>query len=383
MAKVVLAFSGSVDTNICLHWLKHKKGYKVVTFSAVLGPMEVPERLGEQAVELGATAAHLADLRERFAEEFVLPSFRAKASYGAGYLLFAALARPLLAAELVRIANEEGCEAIAHGSRGLGSDRVRFERSVEALSSGLRVISPLHELGLKTPAGDFEYARQNGIPMPEIRNTIYNLDVNVWGASIQLGGLKDPWSDPPRSTYIYSVPFEEAPDKPLELEIGFEEGRPVSLDGKKLPLAKLIETLNPLVGRHAVGRQDVVEDRISGIKVREIYDAPAASFLYTACGALEQITLERSILDFKEGLGRKYGELVYDGYWYSDLRRALDAFFSEVQKPVTGKVRARIYKGTTHISERQSPRSLYHPEIVSFDAEPIVRHTKRRSRVGN
>jgi argininosuccinate synthase len=360
--KVVLAHSGSLDSTICVRHLRHAKGMKVFTFSANVGQPEYLEPLAEQAVELGAAAAHIADLREKFAREYLLPCVRANAVYEQGYFLFSALARPLIVEELVAVAEEEGCTHIAHGSRGIGNDMLRIENCIRAVAPHMEIHTPLVELGLKTSADDIDFARKAGIPFESELHERYNVEQNLWGNNIQLRGAKDTWEEPPRETYILTTPPADAPARPSILEIGFQGGNPVSVDGEELPPAKLIEQLNKIGGRAAIGRFDVVENRLSGLKTREIYESPAAAILLAAHRALESITLEKDILHFKEALSQKYADLVYEGKWFLPVRAGLEAFFLKVNEKVTGTVRLSLCRGALVVTGRKSPNSLFVPQ---------------------
>lgn len=358
MPKVALAYSGSLDTIICVHYLRHVKGMKVYTFSANVGQPEYLEPLAEQAVELGATAANLADLRERFIREFVYPSLLADAIYEQRYFLFSALARPLIVEELVQVAEEEGCDFIAHGSRGIGNDSLRLDRYIRTLSPDFEIIAPLQELGLKSPEDDLAYAKKHDIPVESERAVLYNVEQNLWGSNIQVPGLTNTWDDIPRDTYFLTVPPMEAPDRPTEISIGFEKGIPVTIDGKEMRAPKLISELNRIGGRNAVGRFDVIENRLSGRKSRELYEAPAAAILHLSHRVLEGLTLEKEALHFKGVLSQKYAELVYEGDWFLDTRKALDDFFRRLNERVTGEVRLMLFKGATNVQGVRSPYSL-------------------------
>ncbi|HXX93225.1 MAG TPA: argininosuccinate synthase [Planctomycetota bacterium] len=361
MAKVALAYSGSLDTTICVHYLKHVKGMKVYTFSANVGQPEYLAPLAERAVELGAAAAHLADLREKFVTEYIFPCIRANALYEQGYFLFSALSRPLIVEELVKIAEDEGCDCLAHGSRGIGNDMPRIENCIRATAPGMKVITPLVELGLRSPKDDLDYARRMGIHFESEKQTVYNVEQNLWGNNIQLRDIRDTWEEPPKDTYILTVPPEDAPAKPTVIEIDFKSGDPVAIDGEELGPVKLIETLNKIGGRCAIGRFDVVENRISGLKTREIYESPAAAILLTAHRALESVTLEREVLHFKEPLSQRYADLVYEGKWFLSVRQGLDAFFSKINENVTGTVRLSLCRGALTVTGRKSPHSLFVP----------------------
>lgn len=375
MPKVALAYSGSLDTAICVHYLRHVKGMKVYTFSANLGQPEYLEPLAEQAVDLGATAANLADLRDKFARDYIFPCLRADAVYEQGYFLFSALARPLIVEELLQVAEEEGCEYIAHGSRGLGNDRIRFENCIRSLAPEAKVLTPLVELNLRGPAADLAYAREHNIPIVSERQALYNVEQNLWGNNVQVTGVQDTWDDLPKDTYFLTVPQADAAARPTVLEIGFEKGVPVSVDGEALPPVKLLEMLNKIGGRCAVGRFDVVENRISGRKTRELYEAPAAAILHAARRALESITLDRDLTHFRPPLSQRYAELVYEGRWFQPLRESLDGFFLKASEKVTGDVRVSLFKGALTILGRRSPNSLFVPR----DQEPTVQYPQRLS----
>jgi len=361
MPKVALAYSGSLDATICVHYLRHVKGMKVYTFSANLGPPEYLAPLAERAVELGAAAAHLADLRDKFAREYIFPCIRANAIYEQGYFLFSALSRPLIVEELVQIADDEGCEYIAHGSRGIGNDMLRITNCIRAVSPSMKVLTPLVDLGLRSPKDDLEYAKRNGIKFDSEKHEARNVEQNLWGNNIQLREMKDTWEEPPKDTYILTSPPEDAPAKPVTIDIDFRHGIPVGLDGEELSPVQIIEELNKLGGRAAVGRFDVVENRISGLKTREIYESPAAAILLNAHRALESITLEREVLHFKDSLSQRYADLVYEGKWFLSVREGLDAFFSKINENVTGTVRLGLCRGAISVTGRKSPHSLFEP----------------------
>jgi argininosuccinate synthase len=364
MLKVALAYSGSLDTTICVHYLRHVKGMKVYTFSANLGQPEILAPLAEKAVELGAAAAHLADLREKFVRDYIFPCIRANALYEQGYFLFSALSRPLIVAELVQIAQDEGCEYIAHGSRGIGNDMLRIENCIRAVGPAMRVMTPLVDLGLRSLKDDLEYAKKNRLGFEIGKQTVYNVEQNLWGNNIQLREIRDTWEDPPKDAYILTCPADEAPAKPVSVEIDFIKGDPVAIDGEEVGPVQLVEALNKTGGRCAVGRFDVVENRISGLKTREIYESPAAAILLTAHRALESITLEREVMHFKEQLSQRYADLVYEGKWFLAARAGLDAFFSRINENVTGTVRLSLYRGAITVMGRKSPHSLFVPQPV-------------------
>ncbi len=356
MSKVVLAYSGSLDTTICLHWLRSVKGMRVYTFSANVGQPDNLESLSEAALACGAVSAHIADLRDRFAWDFILPCVRAGVIYERGYHLGSALSRPLIIQELVDLAQEEGCSVVAHGSRGLGNDSIRFRNCIRTLAPDLQILAPLQELGHATPEDDLRYAREHNLTVESVRQTLYNIEENLWGANIQFRAA-DPWAVPPRETYRMTLTPENSPDVPVFLVVGFEKGIPVSLDGKPLAPVALIQSLNRLGGAHGVGRSDMIENRITGRKTREIYEAPAAEILAAAHRALENLVLDRALLHFQEVLRLRYADLVYEGHWFTLFRESLDAFVARTQECVNGTVQCRLFRGRVDVTRVESPFS--------------------------
>jgi argininosuccinate synthase len=378
VSKVVLAFTGALDNHICIHWLRTVKNMKVVTFSGNMGQPEYLEEVGERAVETGAVAAHIADLRLRFLMEFCFKALRAGARYESGYVLSSALSRPPLAQELVRVAREEGCEAIAHGCRGIGNDQIRLEGYLSALAPDLRIIAPLRDLALKTPEDDEAYGKRWHLPTPKTRAMRYNVDQNLWGLSLQLGPKADAWVEPPDDTHVMTVPIPDAPDKPMYIELGFEHGLPISLDGERIDPIRMVEQLNQVGGRYAIGRLDVIEDRINGIKARDIYEAPAATLLHQAHTALEEIALDRDVFQFRDVMARRYADLVYRGKWFTPFREGIDGWLDVVQRNVTGTVKLKLLGGTSLVVGRQSPHSLFRTELLAFDGDAESRTKLRR-----
>ena len=374
MAKVVLAYSGGLDTSVCIHWLKEKKGLDVIAFSANLGQGEYLEALGEKAISTGAESAHIADLREEFVKNYIFPALKANAFYHGGYLLATALGRPLIAAELVKVARENGCQFVAHGCTGKGNDQVRFDTSIAALAPELEVIAPLREWTMKSREQEIEYAKRYDIPVELTKKSPYSLDRNLWGISIECGALEDPWQEPPADAYFITKSPEEAPNKPTYVEIEFEKGIPAAIDGEGLDGISLIEKLNQIGGENGVGRIDSIEDRLVGIKSREVYEAPAATVLSGAHRGLEALTISRDLLQFKELLSQKYGQLVYNGLWFSEFRKALDAFFDYTQKYVTGTVKVKLFKGSCVVVGRKSPYSLYEKTLATYTKEDVFDH---------
>ncbi|MBI5206175.1 MAG: argininosuccinate synthase [Candidatus Firestonebacteria bacterium] len=379
--KVVLAYSGGLDTSVIIKWLKDKYDMEVIAFSALLGQGgEELEELKEKALKTGASKVYLKDLREEFVNDFIFPALCANALYENKYPLATALARPLIAKHLVEVAIREKADAIAHGSTGKGNDQVRFDVTVMALAPHLKIVTPLRdgEWEFKSREEEIDYARKHNIPVKASKKKPYSLDRNLWGISIECGVLEDPWTSPPEDAYQITCSPKKAPNVSETIEIDFEKGIPVSLNGKKIPSVELIEKLNVIGGKNGVGRVDIVENRLIGIKSREIYEAPAASILLAAHRALEELCLDRETYHFKETLVTKYSELIYYGLWYSPLREALDSFIKSTQKYVSGTVRLSLYKGSCTVTGRKSPTSLYHRNLATYDKEDIFDHTKAR-----
>ncbi|MFH0887620.1 MAG: argininosuccinate synthase [Planctomycetota bacterium] len=352
MEKVILAYSGGVDNLICIHWLRNN-GFNVITFLAQIGQITYLAPLGEKAVQLGATVAHIADLRRKFINDFILPSFHAQAIYENGYLLSAALSRPLIAEELVRIAEEENCDTIAYGTRGIGNDIVRFENCIHSLDNKLKIITPLKELSFRTVKDDISYIKKQAPQIDFGNHPLHNIESNLWGVNILMGDLSHNWKIPPRDTYIITTPLMETLDKPTTIEIKFEQGIPISIDNKKMDLLSIIEMLNNIGGRNGIGRVDMVENKISGEKIREIYEAPAATILYTAYRALVEMLLPKELLQFQPIISSKYADLVYNGLWFSPLKQAMDKFFQEIYPRICGSVKLDVYKGNLSITQRK------------------------------
>jgi argininosuccinate synthase len=366
--KVVLAYSGGLDTSAAIKWIAEKYDLDVIALSIDLGMERDFESIRQKALKVGAAEALVVDAREAFISDYVFPALQADAIYEGQYPLATALARPLIARLLVETALQEGATAVAHGCTGKGNDQVRFDVSTTALAPQLRVIAPAREWGM-TREQTIEYARNHDIPIPVSVDSPYSIDENIWGRSIECGVLEDPWIEPPKDVYSWTKAPEDAPDEPLYLEIGFERGSPVSLDGQDMGGFKLVEKLNGLAGEHGVGRIDHLEDRLVGIKSREIYEAPAAAVLLSAHLALEQMTLSRDQLRFKQGVAQEFADIVYNGLWFSALRNDLAAYVTSTQRHVSGTVRMKLFKGRVMVVGRKSSKSLYSYGLATYDKE--------------
>ena len=364
--RCVLAYSGGLDTSVAIRWLQDHLGYDVITLTADLGESKDVDAVAQRAVANGALSAHVVDARRIFVEHFCFPTLAAGALYQGVYPLATALARPLIAKLLVDIAREEGAVAVAHGCTGKGNDQVRFDVAVGALAPELRVVAPVRDWDMGRPQ-EIEYAAQHGIEVPVTQASPYSVDANLWGRSIESGVLEDPWNEPPADVFAWTVDTQTVITEPVVVEIGFDHGVPVSLDGTAMPAEQLVIRLNDVAGEHGVGRIDHVEDRLVGIKSREIYEAPAAVVLHAAHRALEAVTLTRDVQQFKQRVGDEWARLVYDGLWFGALRLALDAFVAATQEHVTGAVRVRLGGGEARVVGRQAPRSLYQPDLATYD----------------
>jgi argininosuccinate synthase len=367
MKKVVLAYSGGLDTSVAVKWLKEQKDLDVVCFSADLGQGVDEKLLKKRAKLAGASKIYIEDLKDKFARDFVLPSLKANAVYESKYVLATALSRPLIAERLVAVAKKENAKYVAHGCTGKGNDQVRLEVSINALASDLKVIAPVREWDLVSREAEIDYAQKHKIPIDVTKKSPYSLDENLWGVSIECGILEDPWVKPPDDAYILSQKPEKAPAKPAMVSIYFEKGVPKKINGKSLKLVDLIEKLNAIGGKHGIGRTDLVENRLVGIKSREIYEAPGAFILLAAHKEIESLVLDREMAHFKQMVSHKYAELIYYGLWHSPLKDALDAFIEQTQKNVTGTVKMKLYKGKAVCLGRKSPKSLYNKELATYE----------------
>jgi argininosuccinate synthase len=362
--KLVLAYSGGLDTSVAIRWLKDQ-GYDVVALTIDLGEKKDLDAIPERALKVGASAAYVVDGKKKFLEMLVWPSLHAGAVDEKEYPLAPAIGRPLIAAMLVQIARQEGAQGIAHGCTGKGNDQVRFDVSTQALAPELKVVAPVREWGMNRE-DEIEYAAEHGIPVPASAESPYSTDENLWGRSIEAGILEDPWAEPPADVWEWTRDPRDTPDQPTYLEIGFKEGLPISLDGKPIDSVELVETLNRAGGENGVGRIDHLENRLVGIKSREIYEAPAAVILLQAHQALEDITLTKDVARFKDVVAAQWAQMVYDGLWFSPLREALYAFVKYTQRHVNGEVRLKLYKGTSMVAGRKSKDQLYRMELATY-----------------
>lgn len=365
MPRTILAFNGDLESRLALYWLVHERGLQVVTLSINLGQEVYLEPLGELALELGASAAQVLDRREMFLREFALPVLQADAIYQGSCFLGSALGRYVIAQELVRVAREEGCDTVAHSAASKGNDQVRMETAIAAQDPRLRVLAPVRQWNLKSLDDKLKYARKRSIPVETPDSRGVTVDRNLWGASLYIHDLTDPWQAPPEDVFVLTRSLRQAPDEPVVLTIGFAAGVPVSLDGKVMGLQPLVRELNRVGGLHGVGRSDVVEDRLFGIKSREFYEAPTPTILLAAHRDLESLVQSREMIHLREVMNRRYAELVYMGLWFHDLRRALQAFFVETQRRVTGEVRLQLYKGSCTVLGRRSPHTLYDSRLAN------------------
>jgi argininosuccinate synthase len=374
MHRIVLAYSGGLDTSVAIPWLAERYGAEIVAVTLDLGQGRELTDVRERALAVGAVRAHVVDVREEFAREYILPALKAGAIYENRYPLATALGRPLIAKHLVRIAEMEGATAIAHGCTGKGNDQVRLDVSARALNPAIRVIAPARNWGMTRP-DEIEYARARNIPVPATIESPYSTDANLWGRSIECGVLEDPWAEPPEEIYTLTRAPADCPDSPAYVEIEFEAGVPVGIHGVALPLVELIASLETIAGAHGVGRIDMVENRLVGIKSREIYEAPAAVVLHLAHRELEGMVVPRDLERLKHDLGRVYADLVYNGLWFAPTREAIDAFVDKVQERVTGTVRLKLFKGDCRVVGRRSPHALYEHALATYDAGDAFDHS--------
>lgn len=372
--KVALAYSGGLDTSVILHWLKDHYKAEVIAMVANLGQMEDWERIKERAYKTGASKVYIEDLREEFVKDYIYPAIKAGAIYEGGYLLGTALSRPIIAKRMVEIARENRCDALAHGATGKGNDQVRFELAFKRLAPDLKIIAPWREWTLRSRKDEIAYAEKHGIQIDVDEERPYSIDQNLWHTSYEGGILEDPNTPPDEEMFLMTRAPEDAEDKPTFVEISFEAGIPKMVNGEEFPPVELISSLNRIAGENGIGRVDLVENRLVGIKSRGVYETPGGTLLYVAHKELEHLCLDRETLHYKEILSNRYAELIYNGLWYSPLRRALDAFFDVTQERVTGSVRLRLYKGNCIVVGRSSPKSLYLKDLATFDEGEAYEH---------
>jgi len=371
--KVVLAYSGGLDTSVILKWLIDEFGYEVICFAADVGQAEELDGLEEKARKTGARKVYIEDLREEFVRDYVFPAYRADVAYEGLYLLGTSLARPLIAKRMVEIARKENAFAVAHGATGKGNDQVRFELGAWALYPEIKVIAPwkMDEWKLRSREKMIDYAKKHGIPVPVTKKKPYSMDRNLLHISFEGGILEDLWNEPKEDMFVLSCSPEKAPDKATSVVISFSEGDPVAIDGKKMSPARLLARLNELGGENGIGRIDIVENRYVGMKSRGVYETPGGTILKAAHRGIEQITMDREVMHLRDELMPRYAALVYNGYWFSPEREVLQTLIDESQKGVTGDVRVKLYKGNCAVTGRRSKKSLYNPEMATFEEDEV------------
>ena len=388
--KVVLAYSGGLDTSVILRWLIETYHCEVVAYCADLGQEEELEGVREKALKTGATKVYIDDLRDVFVKDYVFPMLRANAVYEGSYLLGTSIARPLIAKRQIEIALQENADAVAHGATGKGNDQVRFELTYYALKPDVKVIAPWRTWDLDSRGKLIDYAARHGIPVPVTKAKPYSMDRNLFHISYEGGILEDPWSEPPADMFVWTKSPEQAPDKPQYIEIDYVKGDPVAVEGKKLSPAKLLAELNRIGGAHGIGRADVVENRYVGMKSRGVYETPGGTLLHAAHRALESITVDREVLRLRDSLVPRYAEMIYYGYWFAPEREVLQQTIDGAQANVTGRARLKLYKGAAYVAGRKSDVSLYDPGIATFeegagydqaDAEGFIRLNALRLRL--
>jgi argininosuccinate synthase len=373
--KIAVAYSGGLDTSVIVKWLQEKYDADVITVTGNLGQQKELVGIAEKAYKTGAKKVYIQDLKKEFVEEYIFPALKAGALYEHIYPMATALGRPLLAKALVEVARREKCTAVAHGCTGKGNDQVRFEVTVMALAPELKVLAPLRTWEFKSREDEIAYCEKHGIPVSATKKNPYSIDENLWGTAIECGILEDPMVEPPQDAYQRTVSPEDAPDKATYVAIEFKEGVPVGLDGKKMDGVSIIEKLNEIAGANGVGRMDLVENRLVGIKSREVYEAPAAVTLHFAHRELERLTLDKEVFHYKVKLADDYATIIYNGLWFSPLKQALDGFINVTQKNVTGLVKVRMYKGNLTVGGRTSPYSLYDTKLATYTIEDTFDHS--------
>lgn len=372
--KIVVAYSGGLDTSVMVRWLKDHYDAEIITFTGNLGQTKEIANLEEKALKSGASKVYVEDLRKEFLEEYVWPSLKAGAMYEDAYPMATSIGRPLLAKALVDIARKEGANMVAHGCTGKGNDQVRFEVSIAALAPDLKVLAPLREWEFKSREEEMAYAEKHNIPVAATKKSPYSLDENIWGTSIECGVLEDPMVEPPEDAFQSTTSPEKAPDQSVDITIGFEQGVPVSINYESMDSITLVKKLNEIGAIYGIGRIDLVENRLVGIKSREVYESPGATILHFAHKELERITLEKSVMHYKTLVSHEFSNLIYNGLWFSPLREALQAFVDKTQERVTGIAKVKLYKGGLRIAGRKSPYSLYDPELATYTEDDKFDH---------
>jgi len=366
--KIVLAYSGGLDTSVAIKWLKEKYNAEIIAFYADLGQGENTMSVRKKALKTGASKIYLENLKEEFVKDYIFPMLRANAAYEGSYLLGTSIARPLIAKRQIEIAEKEGAKAVAHGATGKGNDQVRFELTYYAFKPSIKVIAPWREWPFNSRQSLIEYSARHDIPVTATKEKPYSIDRNLFHISYEGGILEDPWQEPPHNMYTMINPPEKAPDKPLYIEISYEKGNPVAINNERMSPATLLGKLNRLAGKHGIGRIDMVENRYVGIKSRGVYETPGGTVLHIAHKALESLTLDREVMHLRDSLITRYSELVYYGYWFSPERKALQTLIDNIQKDVTGTVKLKLYKGNCYVVGRKSQNSLYRPGLATFEA---------------
>ena len=369
--KIILAYSGGLDTSVILRWLIEQYKTEVIAFVADLGQGEDLEEIKEKAIKTGASKVYVEDLKDEFVRDFVFTALRANAVYEGMYLMGTSLGRPLIAKKQIEIAKKENADAVSHGATGKGNDQVRFELTYYALNPAIRVIAPWREWDFKSRKDLVSYAKNHGIPVPVTKEKPYSCDRNLFHASYEGGILEDPWAEPPENMFEMTVSPDKAPNEPTYIDIDFEKGMPVRVDGEELSPVELLHKLNKIAGKNGVGRVDMVENRFVGIKSRGVYETPGGTILHAAHRAVESLTMDREVMHLRDMLTPKFSELIYYGFWYSPEMEMLKAAINESQKNVSGTARMKIYKGTVSVAGRRSPFSLYQKDLATFEEEKV------------
>lgn len=371
--KIVLAYSGGLDTSVIIKWLKEEYESEIIAFCADIGQGEELEPIRENALATGASKVYIEDLKEEFVRDFVFPMLRGNAFYENNYLLGTAIARPLIAKEQIRIASQENAEGVSHGSTGKGNDQVRFELTYMTLNPSIVIIAPWREWDLDSRSSLIDYAKTHDIPVPVTKKKPYSIDRNLFHVSFEGGALEDPWYEPDADMFVMSVAPEKAPDKPDVLEIDYEKGDPVAVDGERMSPAKLLARLNESAGKHGIGRIDIVENRFVGMKSRGVYETPGGTLLHAAHRAIESVTIDREVMYLRDSLIPAYAKLIYNGFWYSPEREFLQNAIDDSQKHVSGTVRLKLYKGNCIVTGRKASPSLYCKDMASFEKDDVYR----------